>query len=340
MVLAMMGRPYRLELIRNLHQPSLGVLFLLALSFSGCQQRTQYFREMEIDPKTLTVKVNDSFLGLYFGASGVYYFKFLSTDGRYTIDHYEWPDKQSKAVRYNAFFVDAQNRLITRTKYHELLRGPFGTVSAQTTYFYAEQYGEKWTDFETALYMNDIGSEPGRELADAPPHLPQTVSAVSVIRVFKAAPEYVVVSANYAPDGYLESLSVHGSKGGNWIHTNYLDGSARGFQVGRSIGDRPETRAQFGLPREFPIAEYASKREPPFAATSFPNVLDVVNFHYQRDLWVEQDLFPAGGPHAHRYLVFKVTPEDETLEPIDSHRLFGQFPYTRTWIQSPEGTAH
>ena len=306
---------------------------MLALALvAGCKQRSEYYRKMEIDSKALTVRLLEPFPGLYFGASGAFYFKFTSAYGRYTIDHFEKADKSAKSVRYNAFFVDPQDRLITRSKYHELLHGSFGTVFARTTYFYADEYGEKWTDFETAPYMNDVGSEPPQVMVEPPGGLPRTLSAVSVVRVVRAAPEFLIACANYAPDGHLESLSVHGARGSDWIHTNHLGSAARGFQAGRSIGDRPETREQFGLPREFPVTSYQLKRESPFASTRYPRVLDAVNFHYERDRWVEQDIFPAEGLPSRRYLAFKVTPEDQALEPVDRQRLFGQFPYTREGI--------
>ena len=44
----------------------------------------------------------------------------------------------------------------------------------------------------------------------------------------------------------------------------------------------------------------------------------------------------TGGGRSCRHLLFIATPEDQTLEPIDSQRLFGQFPYTRKRQQSPE----
>jgi hypothetical protein len=313
---------------------------LASVLLPACKQRTNYYRHMMIDPATLTIRLTDWFPGLYFGADGVYYWQFLHTDGRVSIDHFEKTSRRLQAIRYNAFFLDPQNRLITRTKYQELLQGPFGQIYAKTTYFYADMYGEKWTDFETAPYLNDVGSEPAQIVEKTPEEAIRQLSAVSVIRVFRAPPEFLIACANYSPDGYLESLSVHGSKGGDWVHTNYLGGTGRGFQVGRSIGDRPETRELFGLPREFPLVQYQSKRESPFAATRYPGAMDVVNFHHQRNRWVEQDLFPADGPRSHRCLIFKVTPEDRTLEPIDNQRLFGQFPYTRTWKKSPEGATH
>lgn len=302
------------------------------IATAACRQSSRYYRQMEIETTTLTVKLSDPFPGLYFGASGDYFFQFVSSDGRSTLDHDETSGEEPETIRYSAFFLDAQNHIQTRTKYQELLRGPFGTVYAKTTYFYADEYREKWTDFETAPYMNDLRHEPARTIVETHVEATRQLSAVSVIRIVRAPPEYLIASANYAPDGHLESLSVNGSKRGDWVHTNYIPNPGNAFQVGRMIGDRPATRELFGLPAVFPVAEYLKVRVSPFGPSDFPRIMDAVNFHYERNRWVVQDVFDAEIQATRRVLAYKVTREDQVLDPIDRQRLFGQFPYTRKHI--------
>ncbi len=44
---------------------------------------------------------------------------------------------------------------------------------------------------------------------------PGELSAITIVRVFRAPPEFMVVCATYGPDGHLFTLSVNGSKRGN-----------------------------------------------------------------------------------------------------------------------------
>jgi hypothetical protein len=251
-----------------------------------------------------------------------YYFRFVISPERYTVDHFGLGAK----VSYDSFMVGFDS-LITRTKYQVLLSGPFGTVYAHTTYFYGPEYKGQSTEFMTVLYMNGAGSEPFQLI----PALPTTdnlpLSAISVVRIFQAPPEFLVVSANYAPDGYLESLHVNGAKHGDWVHSNEVAALYPRLEVATMIGDRPQTREHFGLPSQFPIQRYPGSSDKIFAKGETKSMLDVVNLHYDRNRWVRQDSFLPDGSHSTRFLTYAVTEEEKILEPIDKTRTFGLFPY-------------
>jgi hypothetical protein len=154
-------------------------------------------------------------------------------------------------------------------------------------------------------------------------------------RIFQAPPGFLVVSANYALDGHLESLHVNGSSQGQWMHSNQLGPLYPDVEVGTMIGDRPKTRERFGSPASFPVQAYlksaAGKQTVPvFRQIDLQSSVDVVNLHHDRNRWLRQDTFLPNGTFSTRFLGYMVTDEDKVLEQVDNGKLFGQYPYTRT----------
>lgn len=142
-----------------------------------------------------------------------------------------------------------------------MLRGAFGEVFATKKCFYNVQavHGEQWTNhFDVQSYSNQPGFEPASVHAQKPTDVADTVFYLSVIRVFRAAPEYVVISAVYAQNGGLRSVDINGSKDGDWIHSNYLTGSdSDAVTFGRARA--PATLRHYGLPQQIDIQQYRRK---------------------------------------------------------------------------------
>jgi hypothetical protein len=298
------------------------------LSVLSCS-RAGTFRDLAINPEKLTATWSGREWNVQRDGR-VFYQVWSNQRGRHFIDELELPVGSLQQYRYNSFHVDGEDRLITRSKYQELLSGPYGIVYAETTYHYADDYkGDNWTtSFETALYLADLPHEPAQIIDSLPSTGRLDITALSVIRVFRTDQEYVVASANYAPDGHLESISVSASKDGKWLGNRFtLPGTPR-IGAGTLIGDHPSTRIAFGLPREFRLAAYLTKAVPLFGPAILPSTIDVVNLHYNRNRWVRQDSFENGG-RATRILAFRFTDEDKALEAIDRQRLFGEYAYTR-----------
>lgn len=300
--------------------PVLVLALLAVVCFqTSCSKRMANFGAIEIDPSTLKVRLRDQLEGPGSPASD-YYFRFAISNGRYTVDHFG----PGGRVRYNAFFVDADDTVSTKTKYQVLLSGAFGTVYGESTFFYAPSYRSQPTTFISALYFNDLGSEPFRLVSALPAAETLHLSAISVVRIFHAAPEFLVVSANYTPKGQLVSLQLNGSKHGDWVHSNEIHSLYPNLDVATSIGDRPKTREHFGIPAVFPVEEYQRRPSRFFLPVELESALDVVNFHYDRNRWVRQDSFLPNGTSQTRFLTYTTTSEDKILEPIDSAHLFGQ----------------
>src|ERR1700734_337355 len=85
----------------------------------ACAKKMVNYGTMEIDPNTLKVRLGDE-LPLSGSPTSDYYFRFQLPNGRYTVDHFAPGGK----VRYDAFFVLADNSISTRSKYQILLSGP------------------------------------------------------------------------------------------------------------------------------------------------------------------------------------------------------------------------
>jgi hypothetical protein len=319
--------------IRRAVPPALRVVRLLTaaallLPLISCS-RLGPFRHFTIDPDKLTVSWSSRESNIQRDGA-IFYQVWPNQRGRHFVDELVLPVGSSKQFRYNAFHVDNTNRLITRSKYQELLTGAYGTVYAETTYHYAEDYkADNWaTSFTTALYAADVPHEPFQMLDSLPSAEALELSAISVVRVFKNGPEFVVASANYAHDGHLESISINGSRDGKWLGDRFTIPGEPGVGSGTLIGGRSSTRQAFGLPGRFPVTSYLAHPTPVFGSAILTSSLDVVNLHYNRNRWVKQDSYGDGAPKT-RFLSFQFTAEDKILDPIDRQRLFGEYAYTR-----------
>lgn len=287
-----------------------------------------YYRGVRIDPVSLMVQLDEPIPGSA-APTGSYYHRWRAGQRGATISHFEKKVDAAPPVLYNRLEVDVDGRVIARSKSQLLLEGPFGRILAQTRYFYSEDSGDQATEFFTVPDYYGNPHEPAQILDQPPAGVPRNLSAISLVRIFRAPPEYLIVSVNYASDGNLESLHVNGTKDGKWVHSSQVAPPDRSFEVATMIGDRPGTRARFGLPRLFPIKQYLSQPQPVWPAVDLPPVLEAVHLHYERNRWVRQDVFFPDGTRQSRFLLFAKKPEDEQLEPLDEQRVFGQFPRTR-----------
>jgi hypothetical protein len=293
------------------------LLFILPLA-CGCTAATVNYRRMMIDPDSLRV----SFSGQIRSGNPAepFYFLFHMSDGRLQVTHYA-ANPAEKPEIYNFFFVGPDGALVYREKRQQLMAGPFGRVYGKITYFYAAIYGNQPASLETALYTNNLAYETPKIEPSLPPEAGR-LDAISVARILRGGPEYLVASANYAADGSLVSISVNGSKAGDWVHSNDVQPADGSFRVGTIIGDHPTTRMHFGLPSRFPVDGYRLHAGSVFSSTPYEVVLDAIHFHFNRGRWVQQDLAPPGGPSERKFLEFAYTSDDAALDLVDSRRAF------------------
>ena len=290
---------------------------VISFGLIGCRPISENFQSMHIALHTTKVNLEQR-LPLLPTPKHDFYFRFDIMNGNYSIDHFGFDQR----VRYNAFTVDSNDELVTKSKYQALMQGPYGTVFAESTYFYSAEYHHQPADFNVALYLNEESHEPAMraEAADVKGEL----SAVSLIRIFRASPGFLVACATYEPDGHLSVLSVDGSRNGNWVHSNEVAAIYKDLDVATTYVDRPKTRRYFGLPETFPVAAYLNKTQDVAEPVALASYQDVINLHYERNRYVRQDVFNVDGTRTTEFLQYVITPEDRELKSVEEAMKFGR----------------
>ncbi|MGH7823301.1 MAG: hypothetical protein ACREQ9_26370 [Candidatus Binatia bacterium] len=309
------SRPVRLATLLLLLLP------WLAVAEHPPSLRSAYFRALRIDAADLRLELRDfaRFPWEPHDPSVVsFYFLFTDGRGRPSVTHYRLkPDGRREPLNY--LEADVDFRLTYRTKYHELTAGPYGAVYAKSTYYYSPTYGDQPAELHTAAYLNDLGERPAR--GPEPPSEKLPLDGVSLVRVFRGGPEFLVVSANYSPEGSLQAIHVNGGRGGEWVHSNEVE-LPPGIGTGTMIGDRPATREYFALPETFPIERYQDGGNVS-GRTELPLHEELVYFHYDRNFHAREDRWSGEALLGRTWLAYEVTPEDRALAPVDRKRPFG-----------------
>lgn len=300
---------------------------LVATSFQGSYWGTSgYYRSAQLDSKSLKLRVSDR-VGLTQPGYRSF-FRFTDGRGRHEISDCEPHHNNEPHVCYNLFQVEADDHLSYRTKFLRLLSGPYGNVYGVVTYYYEGQYSKNSLD--TMPWMNDLPQILPEVLDHVEGIEKLPLSAISLVRIFRAPPEFLIASANYSSDGHLYELHVNGAKGGTWVHSNELIGPHSGkVGIATMIGDDKKTREFFGFPEKFPVSDYLGGKAQPFSDVKLDGVLDAVNLHYDESRVVRQDVYVATKGRTTSFLNFPQSKEDEALRAIDHERGFADIDYTR-----------
>jgi hypothetical protein len=256
-----------------------------------------------------------------------YYDPFEDFTGSIAINRFSQKDVHSQRIRYTYLAARPDHIIGESAKTREVLRGAFGEVFASKTCFYNVQAvpGEQWSNhFDVQSYSIQPGFEPASVHAEKPADVAKALFYLSVVRVFRAAPEYLVISAVYAQNGGLRSVYINGSKDGDWIHPNYLTGfDSDAVTFGRARA--PETLRHNGPTQRIDIQQYRRKFASPLAQKALESVTDAVNLHFNFGEWTRQDEFGPHGSHQTRYLTYVQTAEDRILEPLCNQEFADEF---------------
>jgi hypothetical protein len=273
-----------------------------------------YFRIMEIDPRTRAVTLQDAIPGTT-RPSGEFFAPFTNQTGDYTVDHFD--GKQ----RFNAFWVSHSGFLSYRTKIQELVRGPFGSVYSWSNCYYSES-GAHAITFHVRAYANAVPHELPQVVSALPKDHDLQLDAISIIRVFPVGPGFIVVSGQYSPEGLLDDVILDGARGGDWIHQNKIDelDKSLGANVVRS-DDYLRYQKRFGLPGKLRIADLSTGASL-WGEADRPSSLTIVNLHYDRNRWVRQDSITSSGVRNTRFLSYRTTAQDRSLDTIDRQLIF------------------
>jgi hypothetical protein len=249
--------------------------------------------------------------------SGQGFYQRLSAQQGYTV-RYIAPDGRPDP---DAISMTDHSVIETKSSEQVILTGDYGTVYVRTTHFYPPKYVPQPIEFYAELWF----SRPNQATAERVGAFDQTadLGAITVVRVFRAPPGFLVVCATYDQNGHVAVLSVNGSRGGEWVHSNELLPLYKNLDVATSFGDRPRTRQYFGLPETFPIADYLHAYRNVSKPVNLQSYQDVINLHYQRNQYVRQDLFSPDGTRKTEFLHYPLTSAYEELKPLDDRMQFG-----------------
>jgi hypothetical protein len=313
---------------RAVARPPLACLFLAVAAYACRLDCGGWYGSMSIDPATSTLAMHDPLERS--GKRALVGFRDDVTQSGHSIEHYGAETPSGKHPRLNYFSTDSQYRLIYREKYQELLHGDFGSVYAQSTYYYDARYRGQATGFEVNGYSKLVGSESPSVTSSIPAESSGQVVAISLVRVLRAHPGFAVLSATYSPNGKLQSLSVDAARGGDWVGASEFVGSDPPINGGRFYGGGIQLRPWYGIPSNFPVQAYTANPTAVWPNAGYPEEFAAVHLHYDANRWVRQDTYVDGIRTESRNLHFPSTAQDNMLEPIDSHRGFGR--WTRaTW---------
>ena len=299
------------------------VAFYATNIFFGCFR--SFFRAVSIDPRTLLVTPQQPIFynGFPVGAplpSGQFYSIFRNDVGDLSLDH-----QGPHSTRYGAFSMNSNYLLDGRSKQQELLRGPFGTVYANTKWVYSHPTPTGQISFDVSPYANGEAHEPAQVMSSLPRGLPLDV--VSVIRILHLPQGYspndlVVAVGTYGATGPLRTLTFNIARNGDWVSGSILSGFPASFGFSGATGPN---LVRYGFPAVFPVAQYERRPSPVWSAMA-SDTLTVVSLHYARNQWVRQDSYAPASARKTRYLTYAITLEDVQLKPLDITLPFNQDP--------------
>jgi hypothetical protein len=282
-------------------------IIAFALADTSCALTNYYVRHVEID-STLHIRP----IGTRFALEpthGSYYF-FFHTERLISVDHFE--KNPASGGRERSLYLETNpSLLLDRTvKQDVILRGPYGNINiyAEKTCFYNRPI-ESYSGVSVRCYLETLAFEVPRELAVPPESLPPLTS-VGLVRIFRTDPEYVVVSANYEPDGKLGSLHIDKTKGGDWVSGVIL----------LDLDVMQARAATYGIPGHIDIQQYLRSRRLPIFPSAFPEAVGLLNQFYGYDTIIRQDKLNHGVVVSSRFLQPSITQEEQILNPVCESR--------------------
>jgi hypothetical protein len=293
---------------------------LLSLGAQCQSPIPSYFRELKIDSGLHLVLTGGINLPNFQEPdAGSYYAPFY---GAYTtsVDHRE--KKPGSVARERTLFLETgQDRVLDRTvKTDEILRGPFGTVNAVRVCFYTRPIENGPGSVSVEFNYNDPAHELPPEVSSLAEGLP-ALTSVSLVRIFRTSPEYVIVSANYERDGSLGSVNFGAAKNGHADQTTpswtsiYRTPDPQVNDLQRK--ELAPFLTKYGIPAHIDVEKYLASRQMPLPAVAFDQERNVMNEFYGFGKFIRQDELKDGALVASRWLQPSVTAEEkETLNPL------------------------
>ncbi|MEO7030662.1 MAG: hypothetical protein ABI147_14800 [Acidobacteriaceae bacterium] len=237
-----------------------------------------------------------------------------------SVDHCE--KKLGSVARERSLYLETgQDQVLDRTvKTDEILRGPFGSVDAVKECFYTRPIQNGFGSVSVEFNGNDKEHELPSEVPSPTENLP-ALTSLSLVRIFRADPEYVIVSANYERDGNLGSLNFGAAKNGSPARTGSF-GTAIYRTPDPQVNDQQRKElgpslTKYGIPAHIDVEKYLLSRQMPLPAVALDQEKNVMNEFYGFGKFIRQDELKDGAIVASRWLQPSVTEEEKkTLNPL------------------------
>jgi hypothetical protein len=293
-------------------KPSLVMLLSALLSICVSRQAlSEYCAELKIAPDfhlTPSHPLSDQPT-----AGSFYVFEHLGT-GLTTVDHFQKKPGAESPTRLLYLETDTHQVLDRTVKTFEILKGRFGAVYAEKTCFYTRPIESGYSSVSVHSYFKHSIIEIPSELASAPDNLPPLTS-LSLVRIFRTSPEYLVVAANYEPNGELGSLHIDGAKDGDWLHSSFVPEAQDSFDRRILKDESSVALKKYGIPARIDVQEYLRSHRIPLQAVSLQLEMTVLNQHYGYNKLIGQDELIDGAMVSFRFLQPSVTDEENVLNP-------------------------
>jgi hypothetical protein len=291
-------------------------LILLALSVLCCScQKTSYnVSGLHIDAQCHLIPIGKKSFDR--PGSGSYYLFFHTATALTIVTH--WAKKPGESDFHNVLYLETnKDKILDRTvKDDVILTGRFGTLIARKTCFYARPVSEGWNGMQVEIASNsypsahEIPSEVSTPQKETPP-----LTSLSLVRVFRAPPGFIVVSANYEINGTLGSLNV-----GEIVQGDLTPGSHTAV---RPSSDDPDLK-EYGIPIHMDVQNYAGTGRLQLIPVPLPQETTIVILHYGFGKLMRHDALAGGAVTSSRFLQPGVTEEERVLNPECDQRFRAQ----------------
>jgi hypothetical protein len=276
---------------------------MLSMFFLSSCQSPYYYRELKIDSNLHLILIG-GMAGFRAPDADSYYAPFYGAHIT-SVDHFE--NKPGAIERERSLYLETdQHQVLDRTvKDDEILRGPFGAVNAVRECFYTRPIKNGPGYISVEFNANDVQHELPAAVSSQPESLP-ALSSISLIRIFRTDPGYVIVSASYERDGSLGSLNF-----------GYSDQTARSWTaVYRPTDPLPELGpllTKFGIPTRIDIEKYLRTRRMLLPDVALSQEKNVMNEFYGFGKFIRQDELENGTIVASRWLQPSETGEEKDI---------------------------
>jgi len=243
------------------------------------------------------------------------FYSFFRTAAGFTIVNHLRKNHAAEASTRLFYLETNKDQVLDRTvKDFQLLRGRFGTVYVERTCFFNRPPESNWNYVSVHSYFNNSSTEIPSELSRPPENLPPLTS-LSLVRILRTSPEYLIVAANYESNGELGSLHIDGAKDGDWLHSNFVPAAKDSFAQRIPKDRSSDALTKYGIPTRIDIVQYIGSHRIPLPSISSSQEMIVLNRHYAYNQLIQQDELKNGILVSSRFLQPSLTDEENVLNP-------------------------